>query len=1130
MADKPTDLQAEFDAQPDLQAAFDETPGQPAPAEDLHSLFDSMPDHPEPNGLHLQQPGNVVHEAAAELGDGDLGKAFQLGLKEYAAPMSLTKEELQRPNKTWAEAATRMGTTIAADIVTSVGTGVLGGAIGGPVGAAVGGLSALGIAAYRNFGYEAAVADAEGRKFNPINGVLGMATDLNPIVGRGSKLLKGGIQFGLEATKNYQYSHDMKTALVAGALGGATVGALHNDKNVLVSVLQPALRPNSLTKASTTPASFVKEMEKAVSDDSKYQIARKAAERADELEAQGWFDMPEDGNLPAEFKKWYLDQYGRRSDGALDSDFNFYSSKEGSQQLEVDWKNWKKQQIDLDVINQTRYEIGGGDKAFPDWFIRTHGEKGEDDINVIAKRIEEKELSASYTNPADETTKVSKNKAPPRLAPEIIQDAKNEFGKANADLGADPLNGKVYRTLTDMKYVTRRIDDVAGTNFEGAVDSLSLAKNAHAGLTFPYTARASELIQEGRRAGMTNQQVGKALNYGSYRYKSAEQAALVGKWRTLFDDTRDHLRKLGMDIGHLDNYLPQSMLRDTDLHSALKQQYDWLNVRAKTHGLDEPWGLLRKTDGSNATLVKDKEQMIQFLDTLERLRGKRPETTKEITESIRIAEDPSVAEKRLGGYEASVLFKRTGQMPDFARDFDVGRVFGNYLNTNFKAYTHNDALRQVAAQMKIADEMGYKDSVAYFSKYIHHLSGGETGAVSLLQSVSHSYRSYFEKLRLGEISKMLVKDDELGQSVAWHGFSAMEDQIRQKATAKLKAINTMKLLPDVFSTMVASAYPNLLGLNAKAIIRNLEQPTLLTGMDIGAGYGNALVLKASIKAAKRLMSGESPEAFLKSMGHSSGKYVGESMQLGSDTIRQIKGIGMAVEAAEKLGEISMKMYGISDTFNRYVTWHTADLLAKDAINGNASALKAMSKMSVAYKNQAAEAIRKRDREGLTAALAGHLISKTQFYYGKEQQSELGRHAGRFFTMFTKWPVMMGSEVAYYTRKGEYSTWMKKLAAPLAVLAAADAYLGDTKDDPKFRYIMGKNLKSSAPLWSLFGIANMTKPPVVEAGVEAIDAFQKAADGDFSAAKKAAGNAASIYTPGLGAVWNEYLRQKRAQGE
>jgi hypothetical protein len=680
------------------------------------------------------------------------------------------------------------------------------------------------------------------------------------------------------------------------------------------------------------------------------------------------------------------------------------------------------------------------------------------------------------------------------------------------------------RKFKDAKFVARDADMVTGLNMEGMLDDFSAARNVHNFVTMGYIKPAEVLAKKARKMGLSGTDIGYALggledkispkgrallatkegqellNGKSYTVRS-----LTGKteeryqqgWRDLFNGAKDYMIQNGYDVGHLDNYLPMYSLRGADLGIAIEKAKIKLSNFAGEAGTKDISTLAQPEAQS---LLKELNAMsehtglgnIKSLDDLDALRRSMMGIEKSST-----------------GYELSALLARRGTMPELMRNFDVNDLFLQYLNGNMKSVHFDKAFRSMDANIGVLDALGMNETAKYFSKLSRDIAGADSGWVANMNRKIEDMRFSAEKALL------------TGTPSAWD---------RHYASA-------IKGAPEMVSFMTNMVYPSFLGLNMKAAIRNFFQPLMVTAPELGHGYGEKIVTQATLRAGyNKLKGGVDMEDFLQKKGLLGERFHGEALTSEAGHIG-----GTAKELIGKAGNASMWLYGKSDGINRYVTYLTGQQWAKDVIKGDKGALIALNRASTGVKAAIKAAGAEADPEKLGDLLGRYLISKTQFNYGKEQLNEVGREYGRLLSMFTKWPVMVGSDITeqfnkYGAKKGGY-LFATKYMAPLMALTLVGKYLLDVDKNPTAKYLIG-NPSQYAPLSSMQGVlSGQLGSPLLRTGMDTLSGFYDLAtdtssgkkDKAVSGLKRGIRETATTFLPGA-AVINELDRYRTAHGK
>jgi len=661
------------------------------------------------------------------------------------------------------------------------------------------------------------------------------------------------------------------------------------------------------------------------------------------------------------------------------------------------------------------------------------------------------------------------------------------------------------RWLKDAKFVARDADMTTGLNLEGMLDEFSEARNKHNYTTMGFMKPAEELAKKARKLKLSNTDVGYAVagmedKITPQGRKILAQPAgqeIVAGWRKSFDDAATYLRNAGYDIGDLDNYLPMYSLRGVDLSIALEK------AKRKLSGYMEQEG----ARDLSSLQTPDALKLVKELGAMSTNLGMKPITQLGEIDSLR--RELAGQTKTRSGYELSALLARRGEMPELMRNFDINDLFLQYLNGNMKSVHFDKAFRKMDANIGALDALGMKETAKYFSRLSRDIAGAETGWVANTNRKLEEMRFAAEKTLLD------------GNASSWDRYYA----------------KSLKGAPEALSFFTNMVYPSFLGFNLKATIRNYTQPLMVSAPELGHGYGEALASKAMLKTAwDKIKGGVDLEDTLQKKNLLGERFHGEAL-----TSDLGYALGTSKELAKKVGDMSMWLYGKSDGINRYVTYTMGQQWAKDVIAGDKGALVALSRASTGLKAAIKAQGIEKDAEKLGDTLGRYLIAKTQFNYGKEQLNQFGREYGRLFSMFTKWPVMVGSDITELFKKQGAAKggalFATKYVVPLMALTLFGKYVLDVDKNPKAKYLIG-NPSQYAPLSSLQGVmSGSLGSPLMRLGINTASGFYDLAtdtsSGNLKKTMKGLGKGVrevgTTFLPGA-AVVNEIDRYRAAHGK
>jgi hypothetical protein len=666
-----------------------------------------------------------------------------------------------------------------------------------------------------------------------------------------------------------------------------------------------------------------------------------------------------------------------------------------------------------------------------------------------------------------------------------------------------------------MKFTARKVDDATGLSFEKNINDMSTAEMAAANKTGPALKRAIKLNKETEKLGISGDDVGRWLDGSHTKPIPKEAEPIVARWRQLYDVEQAKFKPAGYDIGYLDNYMNMKLLDSVDLHLAMKRELTYFKGLSL---LDDSGSSVERNIKSNWR--KEGWSNQEYADTMRRWvdlkRMSRTMTGKAVSpksafQNIQVGVDKALdaTTKRGTEYNLDVMFQRGGKLPSQFRNFDVMSNFVGYVTSNNKAIEFERPMRELANNIVSLEKLGMTDSAKYWSQYKRHMAGQETGGKAWMAS---------------RMNKM--------RAVARESFRDPNSPMYSKLPTK-----TAVAAADFLSWSSGLAYQNLLGMNVRAPLRNMTQSIVETAPHLGSKYGLRVVSKGWGHLVKRT-DGNIGE-FLKKKNLTSGmEELKEAQMSMAQGMREGGGlVGRLQQYSNKWGEISLAAYQKSDQLNRYITYKAGQQWAKDILAGDTSAIQAMSRLGRGNKVEIMTKSLMKDEDALGDFLGRTLVSDTQFQYGKSQMHELGRTYGKLFSMFTKWPSIKLSELAYALRspKENLRPTLMKLAIPYGLYHAAQI-AREEDADPMSVYLLGKDLKSNAPASALDPTAfDFSTSPIAStvgkvggaAGRTILDPSEQSFEGLWGSLDKAV----EVFSPVPGQnIINEINRYRKAHGE
>lgn len=651
--------------------------------------------------------------------------------------------------------------------------------------------------------------------------------------------------------------------------------------------------------------------------------------------------------------------------------------------------------------------------------------------------------------------------------------------------------------LKDAKYVARKVDRATDLNTEDLLDEFSRAQDQFQTITLGYLHRANRVADLQRKAKISNEEVGRALTGAPTRPDLAPDGQyrfIVEQWRDVFDDVRTQIRSSGYDVGYLDNYLPLKALSGADLAVAVKDRLGTLQTQ-----------LVR--EGKRSFSELEGPDLAELRDLAAGYLNKKADQVSDGELTGLVSTVLAGPNKRRMGFEPGAIFERTGELPEWAREYDVGRLFNRYINGNLKAVTHDRAFKQLDSTVSALQAVGLPDAAAYFAKYGQDMAGGARGTQALVNNLS--------------------------QRLAYAG-RRLEGAGHERTGRAIAAI------PDFAGWLNTQVYPSYLGANVPAIVRNMTQTFATGAPELGGTWGYKLTAGALArtvgKARKVGFSGLESE--LRDL-----RLTGATTR--AEFVDARPGVaGRLRRSADAVNEWSMGAYQRTDVANRAISLEMGREWAKQVQAGRPEALAAIRGLSAGAKAEVRRqgGLQAMDEAQLGNFLGDYLIGKTQFRYGKEQMSQFGREFGRAFSMFTKWPTMIGGDMADVlaqrgVRRG-LTTLAQKYMIPYLALQAVEAGSGwrdaEGAAPDAVRSLVGGSLTALSPLESLDPrkLVDLYGGPWTRLGGKVLGATSDSMreDTDFRKAKEAARHGVKTYLPGVSQILNNIDRWQQARGD
>jgi hypothetical protein len=634
---------------------------------------------------------------------------------------------------------------------------------------------------------------------------------------------------------------------------------------------------------------------------------------------------------------------------------------------------------------------------------------------------------------------------------------------------------RAVRFMSDLRYVTARMDRKLGTRITPLIDNLSANYNKFLGEMRRVSLEQAGLNKLARRAGAADGKFDlyKALeepDEAITKYTPRQRDAILA-WRSAFEAQRVRATELGLPITKFQgpeggNYVPHQTVDPVQYVLRMEERAAELGLKLEK---TRKGAYLDLDDAKLQSILARAEAgevpAAEFVQGLKLVVGGNVKGAGGMRMALNQMLDGSRLGHRLETVAGSSL-EREGHIPQFLRETDVAKLYQKWAHNTFRhAYLRGDiqSLRVVAKALAKKDP----EAAAYIQRHIEDLVGVRDGSAAAAQG------RLFNSLQL----KLLRAARRAGNGpTGW-------------------LIRGAAKFPDLVAALQAQVYPFALGLRVDKILENLTSPYLLTLPTLGprglkyVAQGTFDAVLSMFKTRRLLLSKGLMPADQPFEAH---RWMHEG--LSASPIREL-----GSKALNGLNRFCMFAYQQTDMLTRGITYHTARRMAADMRAGNPGALHLLQEMDPGYQKLVAA---KLEAGGdVTDDVAKWLNGYTQFNYNRASMSEYGRFMGHMFSTFSKWPTSIAGDFAYRVEKGldegRLTPEMMKLGmkyfAPLLSLYAADKALEHLADlspeeSGRMEMLIGKGgLSGLAPVGAIFGIVTSAPLPSLAADFWTADA-------------------------------------------
>jgi hypothetical protein len=732
--------------------------------------------------------------------------------------------------------------------------------------------------------------------------------------------------------------------------------------------------------------------------------------------------------------------------------------------------------------------------------------------------------------------------------------------------------GETVNRAIASRHVLDEIDERAGTALTPLIDEVS-AGLSKANRDVSVAAKLAEpALEKAREAGMGNRELAEALDKGSANHLIGDaKKEAVSLWRKWFEDVRKAANEAGLPVeqlkdeaGRAAGYFPARRLPPIQYSAAVQERAEKLGIQ-----IDNNFKLAEQmkavVERARADSSSAEAELLRAIEPV----GSVIPSAESAARSLREFLDPAAAAARLSAFSRSNIQRSDKGIPDFVRDYDVGRVASGWLSETFKAARTRDAIAKLklygetlkeAARRK-AEEEGFsrqgdslvKGGQAMFlyekGRYVTDLANDLLGGESTSMGKSITYGLSKWALKAEKAANQLAREAE---SAAANGQWVRSKALKMESEMTRSLTNPTEVLSDLSSNL----YTNYLGGDPNKAFRNAVQVFVKTVPAMGGRYGMLTFARAAKEMAADWRAGR--KAIVES---------GDRGLLNSDVSREalvnlqdgLTKAGVPRQMHRFMSKWLLFGYQAADVANRAVTAKMGDVLTRDVAEATAK-IKAGEKLSwtqthavalfrsmpAGIRSEASRAMLKGDVDASSAVVSRWLEGFTQLNYDKAAMSRLGRWGGPLISMFSTWPSSMAGEVkkVFHTTGDEVLDRFRRGRAimsvfgPLVGLAAMDKVADvwnpfdfrdkQEKSEPSWgRLAMrtmfgGKEggLTSAAPVQALKSFTHGVGSPPVLSG--ALKTAEKGLSGDVGGVAEAIGETTVSLLPfGTRAIHNMY---------
>jgi len=702
------------------------------------------------------------------------------------------------------------------------------------------------------------------------------------------------------------------------------------------------------------------------------------------------------------------------------------------------------------------------------------GEFTKDQLGKLVAEVEYRKFAAYVTGGRDRK-KILKDTVAARKAVQEVTDREGEeflrrkyqrWRRANAEIEyinksniqefrhSDVRN--LWNWVLDGQYAFADISRRHGIDLDVTANDLSKDYNQMTVAVEGFRDSNLKLIEEFRKLGIDGDDLYRYLDTGDIPKGISEEArGHFQSWRAQFDSLLSAARNAKLIIRHRPNYVPHHTLPPTDYILTMESKLGELQSKLG-------FNIDNVSSGQFKFLMDGSREFREFAHGIEIATGRAVKSPKSLRNNYFKMFGYFTGVHNKLNTSASAAFRRKGDIPLFLRDRNLPRLLERWTYSTLRHAHLRNTVDKISSYIPVLDAAGDKAAAQYVKAYLNNINGVQN--TKFRNALSHArmgWEAYFGRL---------ARDAEAGGKLETF-YSAMRE------------------MPYIAHAALNMMYPNFLGLNFRASLRNLTQNFVLTAPEIGQGYGYEVVVKGALRAAHNRRRGTNYTKLLQRRGHLPSAFRGEGAEYIREGLAQSKLYEMSAKAVRSYSNKMMYFYAITDTINRAITYETSQVVAQDLLRRRLGARKFIEKLPEGYRRRVAAA---GDNETLVGeAIADFLLPRTQFNYNRTAMSQFGREMGPLFSVFSKWPTSIAGDVTDKVRQGRGMEVAIKYGAPLLLAGMADYLLeaGDATNDYTDKIIGKTGFRGWMPAGSFEAIlmGDLAKPPALDTLFQVLDA-------------------------------------------